>query len=148
MQITETLNEGLKRSFKVTVDASELERDFSARLERAQRQRPHQGLPARQGPRPHLRKVYGKSVMAEVLQKKVDDTTKKALADRQLKPAYTPEVELPKDEAEIQKVMDGKGDLSFTVSFEVIPPIEIKDFSGSKSSGWSSTSPTTMSRRR
>ena len=130
MQITETLNEGLKRSFKVTVDASELERDFSARLGELSGSVRIKGFRPGKVPVQHLRKVYGKSVMAEVLQKKVDDTTKKALADRQLKPAYTPEVELPKDEAEIQKVMDGKGDLSFTVSFEVIPPIEIKDFSG------------------
>ena len=130
MQITETLNEGLKRSFKVTVDASELERDFSARLGELSGSMRLKGFRPGKVPVQHLRKVYGKSVMAEVLQKKVDDTTKKALAERQLKPAYTPEIDLPKDEAEIQKVIEGKGDLSFTVSFEVIPPIEVQDFSG------------------
>lgn len=130
MEVTETLNEGLKRAFKVVVDAAELERDFSTRLGELSGSVRLKGFRPGKVPVNHLRKVYGKSVMAEVVQKKVDDSTKKALAERQLKPAYTPEISLPQDEAEIENVMSGKGDLAFTVSFEVIPPIEVKEFSG------------------
>jgi trigger factor len=128
MQVTETFNEGLKRSLKVVVDASELERDFSSRLGELSGQVRLKGFRPGKVPVSHLRRVYGKSVMAEVVQKKVDDSTKKALADRQLKPAYSPQIDLPQDQAEIEKMMEGKGELAFTMTFEIVPAIEVKDF--------------------
>jgi trigger factor len=128
MQITETVNEGLKRSLKVVVDASELERDFSSRLGELSGQVRLKGFRPGKVPVSHLRRIYGKSVMAEVVQKKVDDSTKKALAERQLKPAYSPQIDLPQDQAEIEKMMEGKGDLAFTMTFEVVPSIEVRDF--------------------
>ncbi|MGH6874657.1 MAG: trigger factor, partial [Aestuariivirgaceae bacterium] len=128
MQVTETVNEGLKRSLKVVVDASELERDFSSRLGQLSGQVRLKGFRPGKVPVNHLRRIYGKSVMAEVVQKKVDDTSKMALAERQLKPAYSPQIDLPQDQSEIEKMMEGKGDLAFTMTFEIVPPIEIKDF--------------------
>jgi trigger factor len=128
MQVTETVNEGLKRSLKVVVDASELEQDFSSRLGELSGQVRLKGFRPGKVPVSHLRRVFGKSVMAEVVQKKVDDSTKRALAERQLKPAYSPQIELPQDQEEMQKVMEGKGDLAFTMTFEIVPQIEVKDF--------------------
>src|SRR5215212_1511815 len=128
MQVTETVNEGLKRSLKVVVDASELERDFSSRLGELSGQVRLKGFRPGKVPVNHLRRIYGKSVMAEVVQKKVDDSSKMALAERQLKPAYSPQIDLPQGQGEIEKMMDGKGDLAFTMTFEIVPPIEVKDF--------------------
>jgi trigger factor len=128
MQVTETVNEGLKRSLKVVVEAAELERDFSSRLGELGSQVRLKGFRPGKVPVSHLRRIYGKSVMAEVVQKKVDDSTRKALAERQLKPAYSPQIELPEDKAELEKLMEGKGDLAFTMTFEIVPPIEVKDF--------------------
>lgn len=128
MQITETVNEGLKRSLKVVVEASELERDFSSRLGELGSQVRLKGFRPGKVPVSHLRRIYGKSVMAEVVQKKVDDSTKQALAERQLKPAYSPQIELSEDQAAIDKLMEGKSDLAFTMTFEIVPPIEVKDF--------------------
>ena len=128
MQITETVNEGLKRSLKVVVEASELERDFASRLGELGGQVRLKGFRPGKVPVSHLRRIYGKSVMAEVVQKKVDDSTKQALAERQLKPAYSPQIELSKDQAVIDKLMEGKSDLAFTMTFEIVPPIEVKDF--------------------
>jgi trigger factor len=128
MQVTETVNEGLKRSLKVVVDASELERDFSSRLGELSGQVRLKGFRPGKVPVNHLRRIYGKSVMAEVVQKKVDDSSKMALAERQLKPAYSPQIDLPQDQGEIEKMMDGTGDLAFTMTFEIVPPIEVKDF--------------------
>jgi trigger factor len=128
MQVTETVNEGLKRSLKVVVEASELERDFSSRLGELSGQVRLKGFRPGKVPVGHLRRIYGKSVMAEVVQKKVDDSTKQALAERQLKPAYSPQIDLPQDQAELEKLMEGKGDLAFTMTFEIVPPIEVKDF--------------------
>lgn len=129
MQVTETLNEGLKRALKVVVDAQELETDLSQKLRELSGRVRLKGFRPGKVPAIHLRRVYGKSVMAEVLQKKVDDSAKQAIADRQLKPAYAPEIKLPEDQTEIERVMAGKGDLAFTMSFEVVPPIELQDFS-------------------
>jgi trigger factor len=128
MQVTETVNEGLKRSLKVVVEASELERDFSSRLGELGSQVRLKGFRPGKVPVSHLRRIYGKSVMAEVVQKKVDDSTKQALAERQLKPAYSPQIELSEDQAAIDKLMEGKSDLAFTMTFEIVPPIEVKDF--------------------
>ena len=65
-----------------------------------------------------------------VRQDAVDTRSKKLLEEKNLKPAYQPEVKLPTDEAEIAAVMDGKGDLSFTMALEVIPDFDVKDHSG------------------
>ncbi len=129
MQVTETLNQGLKRALRVVVDAQELESDLSQRLTELSGQVRLKGFRPGKVPAGHLRRVYGKSVMAEVLQKKVDDSAKRAIADRQLKPAYPPEIELPEDQAEMDRIMAGKENLAFTMSFEVVPPIELQDFS-------------------
>jgi trigger factor len=128
MQVTETVNEGLKRSLKVVVEASELERDFSSRLGQLSGQVRLKGFRPGKVPVNHLRRIYGKSVMAEVVQKKVDDSSKMALQERQLKPAYSPQIDLPQDQGEIEKMMEGKGDLAFTMTFEIVPQIEVKDF--------------------
>ena len=128
MQVTETVNDGLKRSLKVVVEASELERDFSSRLGELGSQVRLKGFRPGKVPVSHLRRIYGKSVMAEVVQKTVDDTTKRALAERQLKPAYSPQIELSEDQTAIDRLMEGKSDLAFTMTFEIVPPIEVKDF--------------------
>ena len=94
MQVTETLNEGLKRALKVVVDAQELETDLSQKLTELSGKVRLKGFRPGKVPAVHLRRVYGKSVMAEMLQKKVDDSAKQAIADRQLKPAYAPEIKL------------------------------------------------------
>ena len=78
----------------------------------------------------HLKRVYGKSAMAEVVQNAIDDQSKALLEEKKLKPAYQPEVKLPEDQAEVNAIMDGKGDLSFSVALEVIPDFDVKDHSG------------------
>jgi trigger factor len=83
-------------------------------------------------PMTHLKKMFGKQAMAEVVQKSIESSTTEALNEKSLKPAYQPEVVLPEDETEVQAVMDGKADLAFTMNFEVVPDIEIKDFKNLK----------------
>jgi trigger factor len=68
--------------------------------------------------------------MAEVVQDTIDAKSKELLQERNLKPAYQPEVRLPSDEEAVKAMMDGKGDLSFAVLLEVIPEFELKDHSG------------------
>lgn len=130
MQVTETLSSGLKREFKVVVDAAELDKELNAKLVDLSKRANIKGFRPGKVPVPHLKRVYGKSAMAEVVQKTIDDRSKALLEEKNLKPAYQPEVKLPEDEAEVNAIMDGKGDLAFSLAFEVIPAFEVQDHSG------------------
>jgi trigger factor len=130
MQVTETLNSGLKREFKVVVNAAELSKEMDAKLKDMAAKAQIKGFRPGKVPVAHLKNMYGKSLMAEVIQNTVDTQSKQVFADRKLKPAYQPEVKLPEDEAEVNAVMDGKQDLSFSLAVEVIPEFEVQDFSG------------------
>jgi len=129
MQVVETNAEGLKRTLKVVVEAAELGERFSERLGELKDQVQLKGFRKGKVPVAHLKKVFGRSVMAEVLQKAVEETSKKALADRNERPALTPEIVFPEDKEEVERVITGDADLSYTMSFEVLPPIPPADFS-------------------
>lgn len=129
MQVTETLSEGLKREIKITVPATDLDSQLSSKLDELRGQARIRGFRPGKVPVTHLKRLYGKSVMAEIIQETVNDSTQKALDDRAEKPAYQPEIKLTEDQEEIQRVMNGAADFEYTVSFEVLPKIELGDFS-------------------
>jgi trigger factor len=129
MQITETSSEGLKRTLQVVVPAGELGKRFDSRLDEIKDRVQLKGFRKGKVPVPHLKKMYGRSLMVEVLQETVRDTSNQALADRNLRPAMQPNVTLPEDNAEIERVLSGESDLSYSMSFEVLPAIELADFS-------------------
>lgn len=130
MQVTETLSAGLKREYKVVVNQAELDRELNAKLMDLSKRANIKGFRPGKVPVSHLRRVYGKSAMAEVVQNTIDAKSKALLEQKNLKPAYQPEVKLSDDEGEVRAVMDGKGDLAFSVSMEIIPDFDVKDHSG------------------
>ncbi|MDP8997756.1 MAG: trigger factor [Pseudomonadota bacterium] len=132
MQVTETLNAGLKREFKVVITAADLNKELDAKLVDIAAKAQIKGFRPGKVPVAHVRNLYGKSAMAEVIQTKVDEKSREIFAERKLKPAYAPDVKLPEDEKEVNAVMDGKADLAFTVASEIVPEFEVKDFSGLK----------------
>ncbi len=128
MQVTETLNEGLKRELKITVGADELLSKQDARLIELKDTVQLNGFRAGKVPMPHLKKLYGQQAMAEVIEKTVGESTQKALDERNEKPAYQPEVTVA-DEDKMPTVLAGEADLELNMVFEVIPDIEDIDFS-------------------
>src|SRR6478735_2373530 len=82
MQVTEANTEGLKRTLKVVVGADELGRRFSERLDEIKDRVQLKGFRKGKVPVPHLKKMYGRSLMAEVLEQTVKETSSKAIADR------------------------------------------------------------------
>ena len=68
-----------------------------------------------------LKKQFGKSVMGEVVEQAVNEGSQKAISDNQLKPALQPRVEPVGD---VQEVVDGKADLQFTVTVDLMPDFE------------------------
>ena len=128
-QVNETTNEGLKRELQVIVPKDELGTRFDERLNEIKGQIQLKGFRKGKVPVAHLKKVYGQSLMAEILQKAVEESSTSALQERKERPALQPKIDLPEDEAEIKAIMDGKADLPFTMSYEVLPEIAITDFS-------------------
>ncbi len=129
MNVTETNTEGLRRELKVVVGADELEQRLSSRLDELKGKARIKGFRPGHVPKDHLRKVYGRSVMAEVVQQAVTETSQQALSEREERPAFQPKVALPEDEAEINQIFEGTGDLSYTLTFEVLPKVEVMDLS-------------------
>ncbi|ATU91534.1 trigger factor [Phyllobacterium zundukense] len=129
MQVTETLNEGLKREIKVVVPAKDLEAKLSERLQGASAKARINGFRPGKVPMAHLRKMYGKSFMAEVVNEILSDSSRTILADRNEKSATQPEVVMTEDEKEAEKVLSGQADFEFSLNYEVLPAIEIKDAS-------------------
>ena len=129
MQVTETLNSGLKRQIKVTVPAKDMEDKLVARLSAAKDRVRINGFRPGKVPLQHLRKMYGKSFMAEVVNEILTDSTKSILDERGEKPAMQPEVSMTEDEKEADKVLSGNADFEFSLDYEVLPPIEEKDLS-------------------
>src|SRR5204862_7579508 len=76
-------------------------------------------------PAGHLKRMYGKSVMAETIEATVRDTNAKIVSDNNLRLAMEPQVKLPTEEAAIQAVVEGKADLDYSVAMEILPKIKL-----------------------
>src|SRR5258708_22311299 len=132
MQITETTNEGLKRELRVTQPATELDARLTARLTEMKDRVRNNGFRPGKVPVDHLKRVYGRAVMAETIEQMVRETNTKILTDRGLKLAMEPKIALPEDQSEVENVISGKTDLSYTVAVEVVPQIALADFKAIK----------------
>jgi trigger factor len=128
MQVTETARDGLKRTLTVTVDQAELGERFSVRLDELKDRVQLKGFRKGKVPVPHLKKMYGKSVMQEVLEQAVTETSQKAIKERNERPAQQPKIELVGGaDGVFEKIVNGEADLSYSMSFEVLPPIPVMD---------------------
>jgi len=132
MQVTETLNEGLKRKLSVVIPKSDLTSRLDARLGELKDRANIKGFRPGKVPAAHLKKVYGKSAMAEVMQDAINSTVGEALNNRSERAAAQPKVDLPEDQGVLNQVLDGESDLSFDVSYEVLPVVTPMDFSSLK----------------
>jgi trigger factor len=132
MQVTETSSSGLKRELKVIIEQGELGERFASRLDEVKDQVQLKGFRKGKVPLAHIKKLYGRSLMAEVLEKTVEETSRKALSDRNERPAHQPAINLTEDKEEIERVLEGKSDLAFTMAFEVLPQIAITDLTALK----------------
>jgi len=128
MQVTETTSEGLKREFRVTLPATDLETRVTERLTEMKDRVRINGFRPGKVPVAHLKKVYGRSVMAETIDQMVRETNAKIVTDRGLKLATEPRITLPEDSGEVENVISGRTDLSYTVAVEVVPQISLADF--------------------
>ncbi|RTL71136.1 MAG: trigger factor [Hyphomicrobiales bacterium] len=132
MQVTETLVEGLKRELKVIIPQGELGKRFDSRLDEVKDQVQLKGFRKGKVPLAHLKKLYGRSLMAEVLEQTLNETSQKAVTERKERPATRPDIQLSEDKDEIERILTGQQDLAFTMKYEALPEIVITDLSALK----------------
>jgi trigger factor len=128
MQVTETLNEGLKHEFKISVSASDLDAKADARLVDLKDKVRLNGFRPGKVPVSHLKKVYGRSVMAETIDQTIRDTNTQIFTERGFKLAAEPKITMPTEKKEVEELLSGKSDLTYTVAIEVVPAIKLADF--------------------
>jgi trigger factor len=132
MQVTETLSEGLKREYKVVVPAAELDAKVNARLDELKVRVRINGFRPGKVPVTHLKRMYGRSAMAEVIEATVRDTNNQIVTERGFRLAADPKVTLPTEEGAIEQLIEGKSDLNYTMALEIVPPITLGDFKSIK----------------
>ena len=128
MQVTETLAEGLKHEFKISVPASDLDAKADAKLVDLKDKVKLNGFRPGKVPVSHLKKVYGRSVMAETIDQTIRDTNTQIFTDRGFRLATEPKITMPTEQAEVEELLAGKTDLTYTVAIEVVPTIQLADF--------------------
>jgi trigger factor len=128
MQVTETLNEGLKHEFQISVPASDLDAKADAKLVDLKDKVRLNGFRPGKVPVSHLKKVYGRSVMAETIDQTIRDTNTQIFTERGFRLATEPKVTMPTEQKEVEELLSGKTDLTYTVAIEVVPSIQLADF--------------------
>jgi trigger factor len=129
MQVTETLSQGLKREYDISLPASDLAAKLNGQLADLKAKIRINGFRPGKVPVEHLRRVYGRSVMADVVQEAIASANKKIVDDNGLRLAREPKIELPTDQAVIDAALEARGDLNFKVALEVLPAFEVGDLS-------------------
>ena len=126
MQVTQTKAEGLSREFEVAVPAKELQDKLAARIEEIRPQMRLKGFRPGKVPAAHVKRMFGKSIMGEMIEGLVQETNQKAVEDAEVRPASQPQIHMTSD---MDKVLDGDADLEYKMHFDVMPEFEHVDVS-------------------
>lgn len=132
MHVTETSAAGLKREYRVVVPATDLEARVNERLDDLKGRVQLRGFRPGKVPVAHLKRLYGKAAMAEVIEAAVREANTKIVSDHGFKLAIEPKVVLPSEEGAVEGVIAGTSDLAYTVEIEIVPPITLADFKAIK----------------
>jgi trigger factor len=128
MQVTESVSEGLKRVFDIKVPAADLEARVAERLGELKGRVRLNGFRPGKVPVAHLKKLYGRSVMVETIEAMIHEANAKIVEERGLKLAMEPKVVMPEEAQAVERVLEGKSDLAYKLALEVLPKIELADF--------------------
>ncbi len=127
MQVVEKLNEGLSRVLEVTVAKDLLTSKLDAKIAEIAPKMNIKGFRPGKVPQAHVRKMYGKELMGEIVQDTLNETTQKAMEQASIRPASQPEL---KPIGDIEEVIAGKSDLAYEIAVEMMPiftPVDVAD---------------------
>ncbi len=128
MQVTEISASGLRREYKVVLPAADLASRLQGELVGMKEKVRINGFRPGKVPLSHLKRLYGRSIMGDVVQNAVNEANRKIVEDNNLRLALEPKIDLASDQAEVERAMEAEGDLSFTVAVETIPTFETGSF--------------------
>ena len=126
MEVKELKAKGLKREFSITIKSEVIKNLKAKKLGEIASKAKIDGFRPGKVPSAHIEKLYGQSVIVEVIEENVSKASQDVLEERNLKAAVKPDVKL---DSEMTDVIEKGKDLSFTMNCEVLPEIEITDFS-------------------
>ena len=122
MQVTETLSEGLKRAYQMTLPAASMDAQMTEKLEAARADFQMKGFRKGKAPLPLLKKMFGKSLLGEVLQEAVDGAVRQHFETSGDRPAMQPDVKIANED------YDEGQDLVIDVTYEKLPDVPETDF--------------------
>ena len=126
MQVTETLNEGLKRGYKMTLSAKDLEDKVMEKLKEAQPEVEMKGFRKGKVPLALMKKNFGQRVMGEAMQEAVDGAMSAHFEAKGERPAGEPEVKMTNDDWK-----EGD-DVEVEMAYEALPEIPEVDLKSLK----------------
>jgi len=129
MQVTEKSGEGLSRIYGVLVPRTDLGQRLEARIAEIAPQLNLRGFRPGKVPPAHVRRLYGRALMGEVVEQTLNETSQKVLDERQLRVASQPDL---KPESDMEQVLSGQADLAYELAVEVMPEFEPLDPAGLK----------------
>ncbi len=129
MQVTQTLSQGLKREYNIVLSATDLASRLDAQLADLKTKVKINGFRPGKVPVAHLKRVYGRSVMTDVVQEAINAANKQIVDENGLRLAQEPKIELPTDKDAIEAALDARGDLAFKIALEVLPKFEVGELS-------------------
>jgi len=124
MQIVEKSGEGLSRIYGVTVPVADLTEKLEARIAEITPTLNIKGFRPGKVPLAHVRRLYGKALMGEVVEQTLSETTQKVISDNNLRPAGEPDL---KPEGDIGQVIEGKADLAYELAVDLMPDFQPVD---------------------
>jgi trigger factor len=124
MQVTETLNDGLKRAYSIVVSAAELDAKVNQKLVEAQPEIEMKGFRKGKVPMPLLKKQFGPRLLGEAMQETIDGAMSKHFEDSGDRPALQPEVKMTNENWK-----EGD-DVHVELSYEALPEIPEVDVTG------------------
>ena len=124
MQVTETLKEGLKRAYEITLTAAELDAKLVEKLEEARPEIEMKGFRKGKVPMALLRKQFGQRILGEAMQEAVDGAMSDHFEASGERPAMQPQLTM--QDGETWKEGD---DVVVSMSYEALPEIPDVDFS-------------------
>ena len=132
MQVTEKQTDGLKRELEIIIPAKDLESKLNKQLEKMKGQVQLKGFRPGKVPLDYLRRLYGKSVMSDIIQEEVTAASNEVLKGRKERAAFQPMIKMTEDDKEIEQILACKLDLSYLMAYEILPEFEMADFSKMK----------------
>lgn len=124
MKIKELKAEGLSHTYAITVPKEDLATKLEAKIKEMQPQVSLKGFRPGKVPTSHIRKMFGQSIMKDVVEETVNETTQKAINDNKIRPAGQPQVDLRANGEDVTK---GTADLEYQLTVESIPDFEPVD---------------------